>query len=166
MVHDAQLAAHACESFFAPRQSAREFAWQHSPIDPHIRPLVNALNEQRGISTWASCEGHLIWGSDGDFMGGSAPYIAFESGPLFASLLTDVLCRLSLSVAPLNYHWELRAGHMEDGRLMYRLAPIHLGIWGWSRTRFNADFARLCRVVNELGNAVLAHHPATAGRAG
>lgn len=49
------------------------------PIEPRIRPLVEALNVEAVCRTFASCEGHLTW------YGVKAPYVYFQATLAFAS---------------------------------------------------------------------------------
>lgn len=122
------------------------------PIEPRIRPLVEALNVPGMSRTLASCEGHRRW------LGVRPPYVYFQAKTPFVSVLNRLvyndLCRESPA---LRYPWHVRGMFNERDELCFSLAvpemerhPVSLRSWlTWSRSDLDADFATLRGLVRE-----------------
>lgn len=126
-------------------------------IEPHIYPLVVALNATELCRTCASCDGHWVsaWYI-------SEPYLAFSGDTQLAEKLD---ARLHAdTVLP----WFLTAGFGADRQLIFKLAInmdalweykvllIWQRSWWWHRFQkhFDKDVYHLAEVVQEISNEI------------
>jgi len=116
-------------------------------IDPHIYPLVTALNATGLCYTRASCEGHWLL-----LFYVSQPYIAFCSKVEFAERLDARIHSIT------NFPWYLEAHFGSDRKLCYRLA-INMNALGVFRTLlllskrgFDSDIQNIIRLVQTISN--------------
>lgn len=126
------------------------------PIDPRIRPLVEAMNIPDVCETIASCEGHRKGWLTGEIR---PPYVYFKGDNLFVSILNRIVYGDSCLARPrLNYYWHIRGMFNHEDRLVFTLSipdydrPVRLeltdfrglGLWRrWSRAKLDADFETL-----------------------
>ena len=127
--------------------------WQDRPVDPRIRPLVEALNRTGLVRSFASCEGHATRQR--------LPYLSFEADPGLALKLGAHLARLYKD-GRLHHAWELETFFGEDGAIRFSLRVPHLSCgydnplaalrdFCWNRRPLDRDFALLAE---ELPKAI------------
>lgn len=128
----------------------RTEAWRTAPIDPPIRVLVDALAHVPGVSTHASCGGHLLRDAHGALDIGSAPYVAFAASVDFARRMALAVYRDQTGINALRYCWRLTGWFTPDGEFFYNLWAARPSLAAWRRRCFDSDIARLASVVAEL----------------
>ncbi|MCF8482172.1 MAG: hypothetical protein K9H25_17245 [Rhodospirillum sp.] len=126
------------------RISNTENTWRSRPVDPRIKPLVDAMNATGRIQTIASCEGH--WNRY------STPYVYFHCSTKTASEIHSNLNNLR-DTQCLTYYWGIVGLFNEDAKLCFRIQagelepPLGLGRTLWhflfKRTQIDADLQAL-----------------------
>lgn len=127
-------------------------------VEHRILPLVNALAAVPGVTTVASCEGHV--------MPGKAPYVYFRAPELVASQLHKAIEALRVR-RKLRFYWELHGCFDLEARLTYRLDAHDLSAASRSydlvglrrmvyyvflRSRIDADLALLASTIQNLND--------------
>jgi len=116
-------------------------------IDPHIYPLVTALNATGLCKTLASCEGHWL-----SLFYVSQPYVAFYSKTEFAKRLNVRIDSIT------DFPWYLKAHFVAGQKLCYRLAidMSALGMYGTLllllRIGFDRDIQDIIKLVQIITN--------------
>ncbi|WP_413207938.1 hypothetical protein [Rhodospirillum sp. A1_3_36] len=120
--------------------SSLKHTWQNEPIDPRIKPLVDAMNATGRIQTIASCEGH--WNRY------STPYVYFRCTQETATEICTDLTALQIAQG-LTYYWGIIGLFDEKSKLCFRLQagelepPLGLvrSFWHFlfKRARIDAD---------------------------
>jgi len=118
-------------------------------IDPHIYPLVTALNATGLCYTRASCEGHWL-----SLFYISQPYVAFCGDLQFAEQLDAKIHAVT------NLPWYLEAHFGFDRKLCYRLA-INMEVLGvfqtillLARKDFDRDIQSIVKLVQAIANEI------------
>lgn len=127
-----------------------------SNVDPHILPLVTALNNSGLAKTVGSCEGHIYK----DYA--TATYVRFKGELPFAYALQQGIdnAHISKSSHPLSLNWNVSIDFDRDGGLSYTLEmeyfirmPLLPLRWrydfGWFREEREKDIALLCEIVRD-----------------
>ncbi|EGU42487.1 hypothetical protein [Vibrio scophthalmi] len=132
------------ELFKEPKRQKRQ---HYSHIDPKISDLVKAFNQIEGITTIASCQGHIAGHIE-------APYIYFKASNHVASQIVQALRKTR------NFHtrWEITGAFDQNNDLTFRLSSLKLdtriyqrGWWdlGWNRSKVDCDFILLRHMMKE-----------------
>lgn len=129
-------------------------AWRTRPADPAIGALVDALGGVPGVTTRASCAGHLYRDTAGCLALGSAPYIAFTAPFRFACRLGQAVYYAGIGAQRLRYAWSLIGWFTPEGEFLFRLSARRPSFLAWRRSWFDSDFARLSQIVLDMGGTI------------
>lgn len=134
--------------------------WRDARIDPKVRELVAALNNDRlGVKTIAACEGHL--------RGIHPPYVYFRCPTPLAALLEKRLLLLAVEREGSRFGWHLKGTFNIEFDLCWKLHSYELDLiathanifarlsrYWLFRREIDADLEMLAKVVDGLFNEI------------
>lgn len=105
----------------------------YAQIEPAIKPVVDALNAIPGVSTVASCQGHVFRaGSFWDLLlsDGSYPYVYFKAPVNVACVLARALHESSVKEKPeIRTYWVIEGRFNADFELAFTLIAPEQERW-------------------------------------
>ena len=135
--------------------------WRLEPVEPDIKPLVDALNTVEGVEIIASCQGHKWVDGHRQWLPRAEPYVAFSGPTCFAAELEMYIRHDADSDEPiLRWHpWRVSAYFDTQFKLIFALRGQFSGFWPHNRSRLRRDLMLLCQFVRRAAQMGNGYHP-------